>query len=1764
MEENLNGGFFFFVDKLIGFYMFKKANVLFKLLLFIIVVSILGTVCCLDFLHVKESQAATLGLPEPSKLLKVSSLQDMPVLRGIRLDPQNPLNISFIVDLTQKNTISKEDSQILVQYFLAALTVDKKDLWVNLSPYEHDRVITQALGETELGKDLLGQDYILKQLSSSLTHPDTELGSKYWAENNNEFSKIWIMPDVAELYSYKTSAVIKEASLKLQTEVDYLGGLNSNEEAGALNSLLPAITKDVNQGKNFAKLRQIYYSLILAEWFKNTFKNSFYAHYINQNKINGIDLADKTQKDRIYKLYCQAFKKGVYNLIKKTKTKDSKLQKRRYFSGGFISSSLKTKDQKVNTPTQMAEAFNGPVEELNIELSSSAVRKAVEVDLSSYEALYYKRFADNYESPRKNYDFIRKNIIDEGQGKFKIDYKGEIIYGLWVAKGSVKSAYIKSEDLKRLESVFNLRPIEMSNSSLPKLESLDDFVRVTMTTLSNKYRSVGAIYGDFVKQLSEPKENFNRVWNSNDGLFNFQMIQPMRGTGKPELAIAADQFESFIDALGLKELPYDREKLKKIKNETEYKLLTSRDLNGIYKNGSQKYRYLSDNLSDIAVDGTVYFVDNENRVKLEYVRVGSSNNEVLAIKQKDLPLLINSLKLVERSADKIQSYLNKRDNPNKGDEVSYALRGEKTKNWEQLFEHDSEKVLRINYKNLRGQSFSLKKSKWNGYDYDCFWSGLNSFVGKSIEVGTRVINGEREFILFVEGKEVRRSKLIFNEEKKQYKFSLGVDEDMHKDRLAKKEVRKFMDKIASGDVLTNQSVEIPWDLTGLKSRAIALYFKVPGVKKLSRVGVEGLSKSYGNIVNIKVEPSIDNNRIFQVTISSRDAASKIEPSIRQLGNVSLLENKNGLPDQKETMSDNSESISSTKQITKQEAGYFIADQELIDTNLSYVAQSRVMHMKKGDISESVSALVMALYLKVLDPTLQARIKYLIEGENGGFVNLVAEKDGQLEMTYDFMLGNSPEQTREQLEQRKLMGLNMRDHSVICLNYNSEVKEIVESYGANYDTINSYLDDFHKSGFSFHDALFRIIKQLKKDSDFSFLDIKRCSLISRYAEHVLYGITEDGWKVDKFDYTLENLESYIELLSKSASEHEKLIIDQGHVDSITEEFDLLAYDDYAQLNNRDRDFIPAWNPAEQAYTSWMEELKQFPQKEEAVDKKKRPQAKENEERASNTKYLYRNELIAEIKDYLGDQAQAFDNAYKLHSSRVRKKNYTAEQLAVFIEGYNDLVRYLFAAVKDDDNRIFHDRVNKLFRKEIIDAVLVIGADADNAEIERIKNAFQNSFFNVSTGSTTDIDTVIQSLLEEINVKEVATRADSVDGIRGQIYDLRYSRLIDYLAGDITKQELLTVSSSVGLDFDIYLNDLMNKELFDYLYVDVLENILNANTKVKDHLNREVQLKNGETAFFAELLLEKALTGHCETFDDQVNFLKILQAYFEGNIPSAEWFGGINDDILKYFQLFSYRTHLWNDKAIAESAEMIRNLAGTLDENTVIVEMASGYGDWSLGLQDYFPLTSIITTDGFRKDEENLSNEGTGIYDNVLVERREVKRLTFDDLSNGQMRKKLKIAKDKRIILIASHLDQVLDSGNGSESIMLAQKEADIVLLVNAANTNGRKKTGDFLINSDLSVWESEQSVPSQNLWKTGLSSNKEKVKVYIETYKRKENISSKLSPEGGVNFESLDLQGDVSSAIKIPDNFDLKSFNGFSFNIVSRKEYKAAQDILINW
>ncbi len=304
-------------------------------------------------------------MPKPTDLVKPTTPHNPLVLRGIKIDPQDPFKLNFLIDegdTSLDEAEIKQEVQKHINYFLASLTIPEEDLWVNLSPYEQDRIIPNELSLTGMGKDMLSQDYTLKQLMSSLTYPESELGKQFWQKVYKQvqeklgttnipidtFNKVWIVPEKAVVYEDGELAFIGETKLKVLLEEDYLALTNSNrknknpEATNQISSqvmcevILPIIEQEVNQGEYFVSLRKIYHALILASWYKDRLSEGFISRaYANQRKIKGIDLVKPETKQDIYDQYVQAYKKGVYNYIRKDyDSYNGQYISRRYYSGG--------------------------------------------------------------------------------------------------------------------------------------------------------------------------------------------------------------------------------------------------------------------------------------------------------------------------------------------------------------------------------------------------------------------------------------------------------------------------------------------------------------------------------------------------------------------------------------------------------------------------------------------------------------------------------------------------------------------------------------------------------------------------------------------------------------------------------------------------------------------------------------------------------------------------------------------------------------------------------------------------------------------------------------------------------------------------------------------------------------------------------------------------------------------------------------------------------------------------------------------------------------------------------------------------------------------------------------------------------------------------------------------------------------------------------------------------------------------------------------
>ncbi len=318
------------------------------------------------------------AMPVPGAMVPLSpSAYAPPLLMGVELDLQNPLQMDFLIDQGEDVLAKKaqtEEYGKLLKYFLAALTIPDDHLWVNLSPYEKDRIIADDLAQTQMGMDLLAQDYLLKQLTSTLMYPEDDLGEEFWERIYqkayeeygvtdipvNTFNKVWIVPEKAIVYEEGSTAWVVESRLKVMLEEDYLfregadrrGLIHQTQDKGMINHaptnsnittsiireiLLPEIEREVNEGQHFAPLRQIVHAMILATWYKRTLKDGLLGQaYVNQSKTAGVDKSEDINKEKIYQQYLEAFQKGVYDYIREEYDAATEtIIPRKYFAGGF-------------------------------------------------------------------------------------------------------------------------------------------------------------------------------------------------------------------------------------------------------------------------------------------------------------------------------------------------------------------------------------------------------------------------------------------------------------------------------------------------------------------------------------------------------------------------------------------------------------------------------------------------------------------------------------------------------------------------------------------------------------------------------------------------------------------------------------------------------------------------------------------------------------------------------------------------------------------------------------------------------------------------------------------------------------------------------------------------------------------------------------------------------------------------------------------------------------------------------------------------------------------------------------------------------------------------------------------------------------------------------------------------------------------------------------------------------------------------------------
>lgn len=325
---------------------------------------------------------------------------NLPCLQYLSVNSANPYNFfNFLLNKGDiiASPLSKE-TQKLVNYFFLGLLLPNNDFWVNLQPDTPERLTSTGLTKTDMGKVLLEQDLQLKKDVAKYLSPKNSLGRKLWEEfykivgtsqvkhKKIDFNnRVWIIPDIAMIAETEQGALIKEAKFKVLSESEYLNKNTDDQEHKIYENIfkqiiIPQITNDVNFSKQYAPLRQIYNSLILAEWYKRKHlsDDNRYSKAIDSGDIDWLITKTPWSKQNIWQDYIASYKQGEYQ-IKETILK----MKRLYVSGGIMPAALESVLKIEEFKGDVPDTSNLAIIPVNTTASSPAVGDSATPNLLS-------------------------------------------------------------------------------------------------------------------------------------------------------------------------------------------------------------------------------------------------------------------------------------------------------------------------------------------------------------------------------------------------------------------------------------------------------------------------------------------------------------------------------------------------------------------------------------------------------------------------------------------------------------------------------------------------------------------------------------------------------------------------------------------------------------------------------------------------------------------------------------------------------------------------------------------------------------------------------------------------------------------------------------------------------------------------------------------------------------------------------------------------------------------------------------------------------------------------------------------------------------------------------------------------------------------------------------------------------------------------------------------------------------------------------------
>lgn len=264
-----------------------------------------------------------------------------------------------------------------IDFFFIGLTLPNQKFWVNLNPWEPDRIVDEGLGTTDVGRIMLEADLQMKKDFCKHENPsESKVGESYWdlldkkrdelvtecmndypgqieATRNvlfNAVTRHWIVPGEVTAYGDGYEIYIADVTLDIYSEPVYEHStfeiVNQDESSiseDCLKSLdqaakeygryameleeelvLPLVVEEVNSGEFYSDLRQVYVSLALAQWYKERVDGQrMFSDLIDSEDLTGLESEAAWSPRDIWEKYVESYEEGEYQYEKtRTYTRD--------------------------------------------------------------------------------------------------------------------------------------------------------------------------------------------------------------------------------------------------------------------------------------------------------------------------------------------------------------------------------------------------------------------------------------------------------------------------------------------------------------------------------------------------------------------------------------------------------------------------------------------------------------------------------------------------------------------------------------------------------------------------------------------------------------------------------------------------------------------------------------------------------------------------------------------------------------------------------------------------------------------------------------------------------------------------------------------------------------------------------------------------------------------------------------------------------------------------------------------------------------------------------------------------------------------------------------------------------------------------------------------------------------------------------------------------------------------------------------------------